>query len=88
MKCLVFTDAYYHAMFTAGIQKGETAILKSIGIHFKAYKQGHKNVGVPFFTQKGAIQEVSAGTSIHSETTGTSLPAILDFIMQKLSALV
>mmetsp|Transcript_25886 Transcript_25886/g.34637 ORF Transcript_25886/g.34637 Transcript_25886/m.34637 type:complete len:211 (+) Transcript_25886:349-981(+) len=37
VKCLVFTDAYYHAMFQ-GISARDASILAAIGIHFKAYK--------------------------------------------------
>ena len=47
VKCLVFTDAYYHAMFK-GMSAKDQNKLREIGIHFKCYKQAHKDVGVVF----------------------------------------
>ena len=37
VQCLVFTDAYYHAMFK-GLSAQDKNQLKAIGIHFKAYR--------------------------------------------------
>ena len=49
VRCLVFTDAYYHSMFT-GLGANQVNALKSYAIHFKAYKKGqaHMDVGEEF----------------------------------------
>lgn len=83
VQCLVFTDANYHNMFQAATNE-EQARLGEIGIHFKSYKQGHKNVGEPFQNQNGPISEVSAGTNQHAWTTPKSLEAAIAFMATKL----
>ena len=83
VKCLVFTDAYYHAMFE-GLPARHLNTLASIGIHFRKYRQGHKEVGYVFRNQHGPIREVSAGTSEHQWTTGLSLDAVINFMTEKL----
>ena len=37
VRCLVFTDAYYHSMLK-GLPESTLDVLKSYSIHFKAYK--------------------------------------------------
>ena len=39
VKCLVFTDAYYHSMLQ-GLHSRTTNTLKSFSIHFRSHKAG------------------------------------------------
>lgn len=85
VRCLVFTDAYYHAMFQS-LTAREANSLKSYSIHYKCFKAGHpKELGTVFQTQQGAILEVSAGTDQHAYSTGNSVEAIASFMLEKLS---
>ena len=86
VEALVFTDAYYHAMWKQTWSKPQLTRLRQIGIHFRAYKQEHKDLGVLFKQQNGPITEVSAGTSVHTMTTGLSTDAALSFILERFSA--
>ena len=83
-EALVFTDSGYHSVFSSPkISKEMVQRLQAIGIHFKAYRKDHMEVGEVFSTQSGAILEVSAGTTDHVLTTGVSTPAIKEFLTLK-----
>jgi len=80
-EALVFTDSGYHSVFTSTkLTDKMVERLTDIGIHFKAYRHDHMEVGEVFKHQNGAILEVSAGTTEHVLTTGVSTPAIKDFL--------
>jgi len=80
-EALVFTDSGYHSLFSSPkLSSGMVKRLEQIGIHFKAYRKDHMEVGEVFSNQNGRILEVSAGTSEHVLTTGVSTPAIIDFL--------
>ena len=81
VESLVFIDAYYHAMFKQVWSKPQLEKLSDMSVHYRQYKNDHKDVGVPFKTSNGAITEISAGTSVHAMTTGTSTHAATNFII-------
>ena len=77
----MFTDSGYHSVFTSTkLTKEMVDRLAQIGIHFKAYRNDHMEVGEVFKQQYGSIPEVSAGTTEHVLTTCVSTPAIKDFL--------
>lgn len=83
-EALVFTDSGYHSLFTSPRLTADMQTrLAEIGIHFRAYRNDHMEVGEVFPHQQGGIREVSAGTSEHVLTTGVSTPAIIDFLNNK-----
>lgn len=80
-EALVFTDAGYHSVYSSpNVDRDMIKRLTEIGIHYKAYRHDHKEVGEVFAKQFGPILEVSAGTSDHVLTTGISTPAIISFL--------
>lgn len=82
LKALVFTDSGFHSIYK-GISRQEYRFLKRIGIHYRAYRNDHVEVGEVFANQVGPILEVSAGTSEHVLTTGVSTPSLCKFIAEK-----
>ena len=47
VKAVAFADAYYHKVFT-GMSTSEKKDLAGKSIHFKCYKQSHKDLGYIF----------------------------------------
>lgn len=82
LKALVFTDSGFHSIYR-DITRQEHRLLKRIGIHYRAYRSDHVEVGEEFKGQVGPIKEVSAGTSEHVLTTGVSTPSLLTFIAKQ-----
>ena len=83
VRCLVFTDALYHAMFKT-MRANEINQVRTYSIHFKRHSVGSPvDVGMIFEQQNGPILEVSAGSDRHELCTGKSLEAICAFMLER-----